>query len=89
MKKILIALSMVAASASGCVVNADTAKQYAQRAHPECSDFLVLAHSYSNGKEQSSLTEVNMKCGDKTRSITVKCHFGMGIISNTVCHENN
>ena len=71
---------------SGCV-NQNVARQYAERAHPECSQHKVISHNY--GGESGSQTEVSMLCGDERRSITIKCVFGFSIISDTTCHENN
>lgn len=71
---------------TGCVAP-DTAVAYAQRAHPDCTDFRKLSHHY--GGEQGSQTEVAMTCNGQERSITVKCIFGMGFFSQTTCHENN
>ena len=70
----------------GCV-SSDVAVAYAERAHPECTNHRSLNHSY--GGEGGSQTEVQMKCDDVNRSITVKCIYGHGIISDTTCHENN
>ena len=75
---------------AGCV-SKETAVEYAQRAHPECSRHWALNHHHSPGQydRQSSLTEVRMTCDGRQKSITVKCIHGFGIISDTICHENN
>lgn len=85
MKKFIAVIGFVAAM-SGCV-KAPEAAAYAVRAHPECTGHTVVAHSY--GGEGQSMTEVQMTCGGNTRSITIKCKYGFGLISDTVCHENN
>ena len=71
---------------SGCVTE-DVAVSYAERAHPECANHHSMSHNYNN--KGPSQTEVQMTCGETKRSITVKCIFGWGIISDTTCHENN
>lgn len=72
-------------------VSADTAVGYAKRAHPDCSDFKYLAHSYNSGSKETrgSQTEVQMTCSGVTKSVTVKCIHGFDVISDTTCHENN
>lgn len=85
--KICGLLALIAALATSCV-DPNVPLAFAQRAHPECEKFLVLAHSY-DGEKSDSLTEINMKCGEFSKSVTVKCRFGFGCISDTVCHENN
>lgn len=79
----LIALTVIA-TLGGCV-SSDTAVEYAERAHPECDNHVSLNHQLAS----TSQTEVQMTCEDTKRSITVKCIFGWGIISDTTCHENN
>jgi len=86
MKKMMIVAFLSALMFSGCV-NPDVAVAYAQRAHPECTNHHKISHNY--GGEKGSQTEVAMTCGKVNRSITVKCNFGWGVISDTTCHENN
>ena len=81
MKRLIFALLL-----SGCV-SEDTAVGYAERAYPECSGHRALAHHYS--PDSVSQTEVQMTCEGVPKSITVKCVFGFGIISDTTCHRNN
>jgi hypothetical protein len=80
----LLMVACVALGLSGCVWE-QTAVDYAQRAHPECASFEALNHQLQKRAE----TEVSMVCGDVTKSITIKCTHGWGILSNTTCHENN
>lgn len=82
MRMIFLSLLLV-----GCV-SSETSVGYAERAHPDCTGHRALSHSYG-GENSSAQTEVQMTCDGQTRSITVKCRFGWGIISDTVCHENN
>lgn len=87
-------LFAVAFLALPACVSAPTAVDYAQRAHPDCSGFHSINHSYSSGgNSPGSQTEVGMVCADDgaevERSITVKCIHGWGVISDTTCHENN
>ena len=89
MKKLMIAMFLSAMMLGGCV-ESSTAVEYAARAHPECTDHRKVNHS-SGGQSQ---TEVSMKCKDPdgkhfVKSITIKCNFGWGIMSDTTCHENN
>ena len=86
MKKPVLLVLLLA----GCV-SRDTAVEYAQRAHPECSDHSALNHNYNPGDSQKagSQTEVQMVCEGQKKSITVKCIHGFGIFSDTTCHENN
>jgi hypothetical protein len=74
----------------GCV-SKDTAVEYAERAHPECTDYKALNHRYNSGNSQKtgSQTEVQMTCDGQQKSITVKCIHGYGVINDTTCHENN
>ena len=58
---------------------------YARRAHPECEAVRVAGHQLAS----TSVTEVDMVCGGAPRTIAVKCEFAFGILSDTVCHENN
>jgi hypothetical protein len=67
-------------------VSSDIAYDYAKRSHPECQDIKTLGHNHT---KDGSLTEVSLTCGENTRSISVKCIFGLGVFSDTVCHENN
>jgi hypothetical protein len=87
MKKFLFSIVFLAA-VTACVPP-EVAVSYAQRAHPECTEFKKMNHSFGSGKDGASLTEVAMKCGDARKSITVKCHYGMGCVSDTTCYENN
>lgn len=87
MKKIFLALATLTVLSISCV-QPNVAVQYAQRAHPECKEFKNVNHSY-NSDGGPSLTEVAMTCGDVHKSISVKCKFGWGLISDTTCHENN
>ena len=75
---------------TGCVPS-NVAVDYANRAHPECTDHQALNHSYSSGRNDTSgsQTEVQMTCDGQRKSITVKCIHGFGIVSDTTCHENN
>lgn len=73
---------------SGCVPASD-ALSYATRAYPECKHAQEVSHSYNTGWEKPAQTEVRMTCDGEAKSITIKCIYGMGIISDTVCHENN
>ena len=84
MKKFLIIAFLSALMLGGCV-NPDIAVAYASRAHPECINHRKINHSVGG----VSQTEVSMKCDGVNKSITVKCVFGWGIISDTTCHENN
>jgi len=72
---------------SGCV-SSDAATSYAARAYPDCTNHQSLGHHYG-GENGASQTEVRMTCDGVNKSITVKCVFGFGIISDTTCHENN
>lgn len=69
---------------SGCVSEGPPL-DYAHRAYPECLDHHVLAQQYA----EVSLTEVSMTCDGVERSVTIKCAFGWGLISDTTCWVNN
>lgn len=79
-----LALILAVVAIAGCV-DADTAVEYARRAHPECSNHRKVSHRLSD----VSLTEVSMMCDGTPKSISVKCVFGFGVLSDTTCHENN
>lgn len=79
-----IAIALIATTCAACV-DKDTAVSFARRAHPDCEKYHALSHRYSG----TSQTEVSMECKGTTRSITIKCVFGWGLISDTTCHENN
>ena len=70
---------------TGCVTS-DVPESYAERAHPTCKAE-VTAHTLAKTSE----SEVYLSNCEKEedRTIAVKCTFGWGIISDTVCHENN
>lgn len=76
---------VLASMALGGCVAADTAVDYAQRAHPECRGHFARAHRLSG----TSKTEIEMQCGKTARTITIKCEWGWGILADTTCHENN
>lgn len=91
MNRLLMLLLAVAMLALPGCVGEGPPMQYAQRAHPECHSFQVLNHRL----DSISQTEVRMSCPDESnaatvdRSITIKCIFGWGLLSDTTCHENN
>jgi hypothetical protein len=85
--KKFVALCIFVTVVAACV-GYNIPRDYAKRAHPECSNFMVVGHSFDSGKSDS-LTEISMMCDDTVKSITVKCRFGLGVVSDTVCHENN
>lgn len=87
MRKMMILALVV--GLCGCVDDG-VARNYAQRAHPECERFSVESHMW----QPESQTEISMTCpteegGEARRSITIKCIFGWGFFSDTTCHENN
>lgn len=57
--------------------------EYAVRHFPECNSFDILGTTYHN----PSLSEISMNCNSITKSVTIKCQIG--IITDTVCYENN
>jgi len=69
---------------SGCV-GQEEPLLFAQDHWSECTEHVVIAHRLA----QVSQTEVQMDCGSGEITHTVKCIYGWGIISPTVCHENN
>ena len=86
---LIFVVSALFALVGGCV-SPNEALGYAQRAHPECRDFRKVAHAHTEvAGTAGSQTEVSMECDGVRRSVTVKCVFGLGVVSDTTCHENN
>lgn len=87
MYRFVILLAVLICSAC---VDQETALAYARSAHPECSKHRVIGHQLAS----VSKTNVSMVCRDAQgqdvkRTTAIKCEFGWGILSDTVCHENN
>ena len=86
MKKLMsiVFVCIMALTFTACV-DQEEPLDFAEDHWSECTNHEVVAHRLA----QTSQSEVQMDCDGETVTHTVKCIYGWGIISPTVCHENN